>query len=588
MDKIKEILAKVFAPIIQQIGKFNLKKEKLIGVVLKEKELQICEIALVKGKWKVLNFSNQEIAGIGQDQDIYSAATYLSDQIKNAMSSIKTKNKDVAISLDPILGQIYNLQIPLMDEDSLKQNVEYGGFWEQFDETPETLEGYETSYQVLSKNTELEVMDIGLVTIETKVVEAYSNIFRLAGYNPTIIDLAPFSHMNTQASSIGKESFEIPVAVLNYTPTSSFLTISSNKSFQHMELNIIDADKVLLDTVEEIESVENEFWDEIFERVGGQIKQSLIEFETKNESSPISVLNIVTDKVKIENFSIGLERQLGEMIIKQFNPKDTFDFSDQAEKYLDSLKNHSLISESLGIALRKVNPFEINSHEKFSFNLLPRSNQLKVNRKSLVLGKTCLAFASFFIFITLVHILPFKIPQIVANTNRIIEIKSLTKDIESKNNILKGYATKLNQLKEKNKDISGLGSNILTTATIYEELNKKTPENVRFVSLKVLNKDQITIDGVAKDDQSVVEMMNNFTILSSVKEGKIGTFIGLSDEDRIALYTIEGETAPKLEDLPKETITKKFTILLKLNPVKGEKFDDEKIYAKLVKRTKKK
>ena len=92
MDKIKELLTKVFAPIIQQIGKLNFKKEKLIGVVLKEKELQICEIALVKGKWKVLNFSNQEIAGIGQDQDIYSASTYLSDQIKNAMSSIKTKN----------------------------------------------------------------------------------------------------------------------------------------------------------------------------------------------------------------------------------------------------------------------------------------------------------------------------------------------------------------------------------------------------------------------------------------------------------------------------------------------------------------
>jgi len=164
MDKIKEILAKIFAPIIQQIGRLNFKKEKLIGVVLKEKELQICEIAFVKGKWKVLNFSNQEIAGIGQDQDIYSAATYLSDQIKNAMSSIKTKTKNVAISLDPILGQIYNLQIPLMEEDSLKQNVEYGGFWEQFDETPETLEGYETSYQVLSKNNELEVMDITLVT----------------------------------------------------------------------------------------------------------------------------------------------------------------------------------------------------------------------------------------------------------------------------------------------------------------------------------------------------------------------------------------------------------------------------------------
>ena len=70
-----------------------------------------------------------------------------------------------------------------------------------------------------------------------------------------------------------------------------------------------------------IESVAGEFWDEIFERVGGEIKQSLIEFETKNESSPISVLNIITDETKIHNFSIGLERQLGEIIIKQFHPK---------------------------------------------------------------------------------------------------------------------------------------------------------------------------------------------------------------------------------------------------------------------------
>ena len=165
--------------------------------------------------------------------------------------------------------------------------------------------------------------------------------------------------------------------------------------------------------------------------------------------------------------------------------------------------------------------------------------------------------------------------------------RSLNQDIESKNNILKGYSSKLKQLDKKTKNISGLGSNILTTATVYEELNKKTPENVRFVSLKVSNKDQITIAGVAKDDQSVIEMMNNLTILSSVKESKIDTLIELSEDDRIALYTTEGETAPKLEDLPKETIAKKFTISLKLNPVEGEKFDDEKNYAELVKRTKK-
>ena len=588
MDKIKEAIAKIFDPIVKLIGKRNLKKEKIIGVALKDKEIQICELSFVKGTWKVLNYSYQEIVGIGQDQDIYSATTYLSDQIKNAMSSIKTKSKDVAISLDPLLGQIYNLQIPIMDEDSLRESVSFGGFWEQFDETPETLEEHEASYQVMSRNEELEVMEITLVTIETKVVEAYSNIFRLAGYNPVIIDFAPFSHINTQASFIGKESFEIPSAILNYTQGSNFLIISSNKSFQYVDLNIIDADKVLLDTVEDIESVENEFWDEIFERVGGQIKQALIEFETKYETDPISVLNIITDKSKIVNFSKGIERHLGDILIKQFNPKDTFEFSDDAEKYLDSLSNQSLISEALGIALRKVNPFSIDTHEMFSINALPRVEQLKINRKSLTLGKTCLAFASIFVLAIVIHILPFKVSKIISNTNLINENQSFAEDVDSKKNILKGYNARVKQMKSKTKDVLGLGSNFSTTANIYNEINTLVPKTVRFTSFGIEDKKKIMILGVAKDDQSVIQMMNNFSALNSVKEAKIETIVELSDKDRIELYTVKGKPRPKLEELPKETISKKFTVSLTLSEVDGEKFDNDKILAKLIKGTKKK
>ena len=88
------------------------------------------------------------------------------------------------------------------------------------------------------------------------------------------------------------------------------LTICSNKGFQYSEINIIEADQVLFDTVEEVESVETEFWDEIFERLGSQIKQSLVEYETKYEFDPISIVSVVTDKSKIKNLSKGIERQL--------------------------------------------------------------------------------------------------------------------------------------------------------------------------------------------------------------------------------------------------------------------------------------
>ena len=51
----------------------------------------------------------------------YQQQHYLSDQVKNALDSIKTKTRDVAISLDTSKAQIYNLQIPIMDEESLSE-----------------------------------------------------------------------------------------------------------------------------------------------------------------------------------------------------------------------------------------------------------------------------------------------------------------------------------------------------------------------------------------------------------------------------------------------------------------------------------
>ena len=94
----------------------------------------------------------------------------------------------------------------------------------------------------------------------------------------------------------------------------------------------------MLDTVEEVESVETVGWD--FERLGSQIQQSLVEFETKFEHDPISVITIITDKGKIKNLSKGIERQLNDIVVKVYNPEDMLEFSDQAKKFLDSLSNN--------------------------------------------------------------------------------------------------------------------------------------------------------------------------------------------------------------------------------------------------------
>ena len=583
IDKIGPPLAKIFAPVINAIGKSHTKKEKVVGVVVRDKYIQAAEISFKKNICKIDNFSNQQIAGIGDDQDFLSATTYLSDQVKNALDSIKTKTKDIAVSLDSSKAQIYNLQIPVMDEQDLVDANALGGFWDQFDETPENLDEFETSYSIINTNQELGIMDVVLVTMEKKFVEAYASIFRLAGFNPVVIDLAPFAHVNTQGIELGKEGFETPNAIFNYTKDSKNITICSAKGFQFSELNIIEADQVLLDTMEEVPTVETEFWDEIFERLGSQIKQALVEYETKYEFDPISILTIVTDKIKVKNLSKGIERQLGDVVVKVFNPEDSMEFSNDAKKYMDSLSNKSLASEAIGIASRKLNSFNLPTNEMISINLLSNFNQIKINRRSKSLGNFCLMISILFILGFVGHVVPFKILKMFNNSTELNEVASLQDDLSSKKSLLDGYRAKIQQINENKRIASSLGANLKTTANLYANLNTIVPKDIRLTKLDIEEKNTVIVSGVAKNGQAVINMMENFSGSKVVNDSKMEEMVELSKEDRIKLYSVKGQPRPKEEDLPMETITKKFNSRISLKPLADEIFDDETILANLLK-----
>ena len=588
IDKIGPPIAKMFAPIIKIIGNSHTKKERVVGVVVRDKFIQAAEITFKKNTCKINNFSNQQIAGIGDDQDFLSATTYLSDQVKNALDSIKTKTKDVAVSLDTSKAQIYNLQIPVMDEQDLAEANALGGFWDQFDETPENLEEFETSYSIINTNQELGIMEIVLVTMEKKFVEAYASIFRLAGFNPVVIDLAPFAHVNTQGIELGKEGFETPNAIFNYTKDSKNITICSAKGFQFSELNIIEADQVLLDTMEEVPTVETEFWDEIFERLGSQIKQALVEYETKYEFDPISIVTIVTDKIKVKNLSKGIERQLGDVVVKVFNPEDSMEFSNDAKKYIDSLSNKSLASEAIGIASRKLNSFNLPTNEIISINLLSNFNQIKINRRSKSLGNFCLMVSIFFILGFVGHVVPFKIFKMINNSSDLSEVATLQEDLEGKKNLLDGYNAKIKKINDDKKIASSLGSNLKTTASLYANLDEIVPKDIRLTSFGIVEKNTVLISGVAKNGQAVINMMENFSVNEVVNDSKMEEMVELSSEDRINLYSAQGQPRPKVEELPMETITKKFNSRISLKPLSDEMFDDGAVLANLLKAGKKK
>ena len=78
-------------------------------------------------------------------------------------------------------------------------------------------------------------------------------------------------------------------------------------------------------------------------------------------------------------------------------------------------------------------------------------------------------------------------------------------------------------------------------------------------------------------------MMENFSGSEVVNDSKMEEMVELSKEDRIKLYSVKGQPRPKEEDLPMETITKKFNSRISLKPLADEIFDDETILANLLK-----
>ena len=126
------------------------------------------------------------------------------------------------------------------------------------------------------------------------------------------------------------------------------------------------------------------------------------------------------------------------------------------------------------------------------------------------------------------------------------------------------------------------GENKKTTAEFIASLSTNVPKNVRLTKFEISEKRNISIDGVAKDDQSIIEMIDKFTEAEIVQEAKLNNVVNFTEEDRNQLYAQKGKAAP--ENIPNEDITKKFSATIAMAPIEGEKFDNFKVLDKLIKK----
>lgn len=173
------------------------------------------------------------------------------------------------------------------------------------------------------------------------------------------------------------------------------------------------------------------------------------------------------------------------------------------------------------------------------------------------------------------------------NSAELSNIVTLKEDLDGKKNLLEGYNAKILKINEDTKIANSLGSNLKTTAILYASLNEIIPKDIRLTRFGIEEKNNILFEGVAKNGQAVINMMENFSGNEVVNDSKMEAMVEFTKEDKIKLYTVQGQPVPTEEEIPNETITKKFNSRLSLKPIAEEVFDDEAIVSSLLKAGKK-
>ena len=273
---------------------------------------------------------------------------------------------------------------------------------------------------------------------------------------------------------------------------------------------------------------------------------------------------------------------LTDIKVEIFNVEGKIEFSSHSLENYNHLQNKSLIAEALGAAIKKLNPFDIENKnlEKFRYNLLTNAIDIKNNIKFSLLSKTCYTFAFLILFAIGAHLAISKIPTIVKN-NAVIK----SSYAHNRMPMNKGPNSKMinpntvSKLDEEVKNLNLFGSNKLTNAVLFKNLENLVPTNIRITNFEITDKKKVKIEGVAIEDASIINFVNKLSNYQAIEGAKIEKISSITDQDLQKIYQVDPNSTKRIL---REPINKLFVINLTLKPIEDEKFYDQEKVAALV------
>ena len=504
-----------------KLGKKTAQGEEIVGVELLNKEIRLAQISTNKANQWVLDKFFIHPVDLPEDASVLDNADKMSEELFLALQKSKIVTPNAAIAIPVTSAIIRVVTAPLMKDEELQKAIETNSLWENLVQLTDNLDDYSIFHQVINRNDKENTMDILFVASKLSDINSYTSIIKNSGLNAVIIDVKCFALKSAvdQINLISKSSDDANLtAVLEFGLDENYLMILYDNNPIITDIFLRSQDRKIL-----LESQDQEEKEALVRRFITQVKQAVQDFETKYERR-IRNIKVVSNLPNVNDFLSSFRKNLVNTGFNLFDPIDGLKIPQQLEQSIN-LPNRSYLSTVIGLAFRKLDVF---GYYKFvtavkNINLLP-------DRAGMIKQKKMKAFSNFAFTGVVGGVIGI---YVILFALSFWNIHSYNKKLVDYNNVLSTHEATINEKAKVGKKLGviattlklskSLKSNKEISYRILAQVASSVPKRVRFDSVEYNGTDQVTIQGIAANDQDILKLIENLSKQKLIKQASLSS-----------------------------------------------------------------
>lgn len=348
-------------------------RQDIVGLDISHDYIRAISLRKKGDRWNLHKFTTKLITNENNentDEAIVSA-------LKTIKLEQKYENDNAAISLPVNSAIVQVIQIPLLEEDELKEATDNGSLWETFINLPGDQSEYSIFWQTISKDLEKNTMSILFVASKISEIEKNCDLIRKAGFDPLIVDVRCFALRNIMRTYSEQATLEDQVFIEISGSENYAVCLHNNLPFIY-DIYVSDTDKNALIEGGEV------LTDEIVSRVAAQVRSSVNSFIKQSNIPGIKIIQFSSSLLHGHFIFDGIKKNIVEYNLDFIDPFKFIKVSPQLEERIKNEKNAASLSVALGLATRQLDVF---GYYKFvtavsNINLLPDREIRIENEKS--------------------------------------------------------------------------------------------------------------------------------------------------------------------------------------------------------------